>query len=173
MSNDFHFDQSDHDLVKASMRSDFILVNELVSSKSYHPDVLGMALDFAVKVNNLQIADILINKGANINYFEGSPLASAAVNGNENFVRYLLGRGADIHAGEDVALCSAVGNGHEHIVKLLLKAGANRNARFGEPFKIAEHGGFNSIKRILKETEDIRIRSKSFLAAFWNLLSGR
>ncbi|TNF70057.1 MAG: ankyrin repeat domain-containing protein [Gammaproteobacteria bacterium] len=63
-------------------------------------DNMGTALHHAVRCGNLEMAEILLNKGADINVLNehfGTPLHFAVSQNNQEMVKFLLKKGADIN----------------------------------------------------------------------------
>ena len=78
----------------------------------------------------LQIADLLVKHGADVNADDGAALRRAAGRGDLDMVRLLVGHGADVNAPEDSgdALSAAAGSGNAAIVRLMLEKGARPSA---------------------------------------------
>jgi ankyrin repeat protein len=101
---------------------------------------LASPLCYTASLGALQLTDLLITNGANINERPpagrfGNALQAAAWSGNESIVRLLLDRGADINAQGGRcgnALQAAAYRGYESIAQLLLDRGADINAQGGE-----------------------------------------
>ncbi|MDP2437793.1 MAG: ankyrin repeat domain-containing protein, partial [archaeon] len=110
-----------------------------VARNSYTP------LYAAVKKHLWEVAEILLDGGANPNYSLPSsgftPMYIAAEIGRTKFVRKLLGVGAEADLPNTIDQATpvyiAAQNGHLKIVKLLLAAGANQN--------ITLRGGYNMV----------------------------
>jgi len=86
------------------------------------------ALMLAASSGQMDIAKILISKGAMINKPGWSPLHYAAWTGQLDMIRYLLTRGADINAGSPngtTPLMMAAAYAAPAAVTLLLQSGAN------------------------------------------------
>ncbi|KAF4615881.1 hypothetical protein G7Y89_g15234 [Cudoniella acicularis] len=92
------------------------------------------ALHQAVMEGHYQVAQLLLQHGADVNKmagFYGSPLALAACNGDHKIVKLLLDNGADIDERGMLAVGSALqaasAEGHVEVVDLLINQGANIN----------------------------------------------
>jgi len=102
-------------------------------------EILSIFLIKAIKENNIQIARMLIEVGANVNIqndYGDTPLIMATNKGGIYLVELLINAGADIDIQDtngDTALLSAIYNDYEDITKmwiivnLLIDAGANVN----------------------------------------------
>jgi len=92
----------------------------------------GPLLKIAAELGYLEIVDLLLDRGANIEATDDlgqRPLLSAARYGRTDVVRRLLDRGADIDAvgwSDESALSNAAVEGHGDLVDLLLSKGARR-----------------------------------------------
>ena len=96
-----------------------------------HPCFAAMdeALWQAAHDGNIDIVEILLAAGANVNAFDDQPLRYAAWGGHTDIVQLLLEYGANIHKRNELALRWTVIRGHSDIVELLLKSGANVHAK--------------------------------------------
>jgi hypothetical protein len=92
----------------------------------------SIPLHFAVEQGNLDVARLLLDRGANVNAKSGAPLAGpitgrtplhiAVAQGNFEITRLLLDRGADINAKDgrgSTPLSLATGGGNGKIIRLL------------------------------------------------------
>jgi ankyrin repeat protein len=127
------------DLADAVMKKDVAAARSLIAKKADvnlpHADGTT-ALHWAVRNDDLQLADLLIRAGANIhaaNRLGVTPLSLACINGNEAMIRRLLEAGADANgtfaeAGE-TPLMIAARTGNPLALKTLLDNGAQVNVR--------------------------------------------
>ncbi|RFU80784.1 multiple ankyrin repeats single kh domain [Trichoderma arundinaceum] len=92
------------------------------------------ALEFAAEFGRVDMAKILLEKGANPNYrsMEGTPLIYAACSGKEDIIALLINHGADVNlvadttnSLRDTALCGAASSGSLAACQLLLANGAD------------------------------------------------
>ncbi len=108
---------------------------ELYMTADMQPDVKDeqgvTGLCHAVRLNNNEIAKLLIESDCNINIQSGdnnnNALMDAAANNNTEIVRLLIELGSDLNVqskNEQTALMLAVGRGNENNTRLLLEAGA-------------------------------------------------
>jgi len=92
-------------------------------------------LQAAAALGSLDVADLLIAKGANVNSrdnYQWTPLHLAAVRGHANMAEFLLSKGAQIEAkGFDgsTPLALALQQDNSEVVMLLVAKGANVNAK--------------------------------------------
>ena len=94
------------------------------------------ALHWAVRLNDLETADVLIRAGANVNATNrdgATPLQLAALNGSAAMIEKLVKAGADPNAplssSGDTALMLAARTGTTDAIKVLLETGGNVNAK--------------------------------------------
>lgn len=126
------------DVADAAMRGDKDAVRTLLQHKA---DVNGTqvdgttALHWAVRANDLPLADLLLRNGARpsaANEAGATPMLLATQNGNAAMVERLLAAGADPNAPltktSDTALMMAARTGKVDAVKVLLDHGAQVNA---------------------------------------------
>ena len=134
------------------------------------------ALMVTVAMNRKDIADILINAGADVNIGENHdivPLHWAAMNGYVNMVKFLLEKGANIHSRDKhgrTALLWAISRSpisleHEDIIKLLVDGGTNidliDNRGYTALMYAVSKGCKRMIKLLLDAGADINIRSNT------------
>jgi len=101
------------------------------------PQVDGTtALHWAVRLDDLDTADLLIRAGARVGVVNRdgvTPLQLAALNGNAAMIEKLIKAGADpnapLSASGDTALMLAARTGTTDAIKVLLETGANVNAK--------------------------------------------
>jgi len=101
------------------------------------PQVDGTtALHWAVRLNDLDTADVLIRAGAKVNATNrdgATPLQLAALNGSAAMIEKLVKAGADPNAplssSGDTALMLAARTGTTDAIKVLLETGGNVNAK--------------------------------------------
>ncbi|OBT69998.1 hypothetical protein VE03_00646 [Pseudogymnoascus sp. 23342-1-I1] len=94
----------------------------------------GRALHMAAKKGHWEMAELLLESGANANveyHSDGNALQAAASDGNYHIVQLLLRYGADVNSGYGDyygdALEAAAFSGNVQVVQLLLQSGANVN----------------------------------------------
>src|SRR5215831_1386366 len=126
-------------LVEAVKNSDKVAIQKLLPQQIdlNASDADGStALDWAVRRDDLETANLLIGRGADVktaNRYSVTPLSLACVNGNTAMIEALLKAGADPNTtlpGGESALMTASRTGKVAAVKMLLTHGANVN--FGE-----------------------------------------
>jgi len=77
------------------------------------------AMLIAVKIDNKQLMEYFINKGAN-DWNDGMIIAT--VNGNKQLVEYFVSRGADDF---NQGMCNAIQGGHKQLIEYFINRGAN------------------------------------------------
>lgn len=91
-------------------------------------------LHIAVRYGHKEVAELLLNEGANINALERrkwTPLHTAVKNGKMEVAELLLDRGANVNAVDNLDMTPlhfALKYNREELVRLLLDRGANLNA---------------------------------------------
>ena len=85
---------------------------------------INSAFVVAAELNNMKIAKLLVNSGADIQYRYNLPLRKSARAGCFNIVRFLVKRGADIREFGDEALKSAILSGNSKLVNYLIRRGS-------------------------------------------------
>lgn len=111
--------------VKKLLRKDPSLIERKDKETGFTP------LQMALKENKLNIADFLLNRGANINQKDksgNSPLQLAVRNGDKEMARFLISRGADVNIKDkykNSLLEWALGKGEMEIAELLINSGAD------------------------------------------------
>uniref|UniRef100_A0A8C9Y1T8 Ankyrin 1 n=1 Tax=Sander lucioperca TaxID=283035 RepID=A0A8C9Y1T8_SANLU len=140
-----------------------------------NPDVLSKVcvcvctgftpLHIAAHYENLNVAQLLLNRGANVNFTPKNgitPLHIAARRGNVIMVRLLLDRGAQIDAktkDELTPLHCAARNGHVRIIEILLDHGAPIQAKTKNglsPIHMAAQGDhMDCVKQLLQYNAEI------------------
>jgi len=93
------------------------------------------ALHYAAQYHMLDIATVLLDKGAAVDRagteMQRSPVHFAVLEGDQYFVHLLIQRGASIHVVDQKSITPlhvAALNGYEAITTLLINSGANRDA---------------------------------------------
>ncbi|KAF7983532.1 hypothetical protein HWV62_21090 [Athelia sp. TMB] len=109
------------------------LVDHLISNGK-----CGITLHMASDRGSLAIAQLLLEKGADVNAKKGTrgtPLQAASFEGHVEIAQLLLEKGADIHAKSGrygTALQAASCQGHLKTIEMLLEQGADVNASGGQ-----------------------------------------
>ena len=127
------------DVADAVMRGKKDILRSLLQQKAdvNAPQVDGTtALHWAVRADDLEAADLLLNAGAKVtvaNREGATPMQLAALNGNAALIERLLKAGADANAPlssfGDTALMMAARTGKPDAVKVLLDTGAKVDAK--------------------------------------------
>ncbi|KAJ7028077.1 hypothetical protein C8F04DRAFT_1399130 [Mycena alexandri] len=113
------------------------IVQFLLERVPYLPDPDCPEIIVASNYGHLQMTQLLVEHGANINVgskYCGTPLHCASYNGHQTIVQLLIEHGANLNVQGgvyDSALQAASYRGHENIVQLLIEHGANVNVQGG------------------------------------------
>ena len=116
----------------------------------------NMPLHSACKSGNRSIADLLLSRGAHLNFvttISGTPLQTAAAGGNLRIVQQLLDRQADpnIQGGHfGTPLQAAAWKGRADIVRALLAGGANVNVQGGDFGSVLNAAIFNGNQEVIE-----------------------
>lgn len=86
--------------------------------------LINSVFNLAVSLTRLEVMDVLLEYGANIQSDANFALRQAATAGSVATVAWLLAKGADIHERDDLALRLAAMCGHTDVIKLLIEAGS-------------------------------------------------
>ena len=78
------------------------------------------ALIQAVRNNNLELINLLVDKGADVNYNQGAALMCAIENGYKFVAETLIENGTKITVKHGAALLQAYSGGHQDLARLLL-----------------------------------------------------
>jgi hypothetical protein len=140
---------------------------------------MGTALHEASSVGHVEIVNMLLDKGADINAQRkrySTALRSAVCAGREDVVGILLERGADPNAqlGElrNIILPEASSKGHTHIVRMLLEKGVDPNMIpdrhfYGTALQEASAKGHEEIVRMLLDYKaDVNIGGKFKISSY-------
>ena len=159
-------------LTEAVRRADSTAVRALLNggADANAPEADGAtALHWAVRVDNLELADLLIRGGADagaVNAFDVAPLWLAAVNGSAGMIELLLDAGADpgttVAAGETV-LMMAARTGRVDAIEVLLARGADVDAvqRDGQAALMwaATEGHADAVRALAAAGADVEART--------------
>src|SRR5712691_5019189 len=176
------------DVADAAMKGNREAVRALLQRKAdvNVPQIDGTtALHWAVRVDDLQLADMLIVAGANVSAAtrEGvTPLQLAAMNGNAAMLGKLIKAGADPNAPltqyGDTALMMASRTGKTDAIATLLETGGQVNAK--ETWRgttalmwAASEGHPAAVKVLLDHGADVNARSNFVPAANGRGFEGR
>ena len=147
-------------LLEAAKRGDIDQVKSLVQqgaavnimdtyNSNYTP------LIYAIRNNRIDMAEYLIDNGANVNpfhYYEPIPLLHAIGMGKTDMMKYLIDRGADVNSVNyrKSALYFATERRNLDMVKYLVEHGASVNGPFdNEPLTVAVQRGYIDIVKYL------------------------
>tara|TARA_R110002110_G_scaffold360053_1_gene569875 strand:- start:16964 stop:18232 length:1269 start_codon:yes stop_codon:yes gene_type:complete len=130
------------------------------------PDKLHELLIQAVKDNDLEAVNLLIEKGADVTAQENAAVIWAAENGHLEVVNRLIKAGADVTARENLAIIGAARNGHLELFNRLIEAGANVTGRDNLAIiGAAENGHLEVVNRLIEAGADVTAREN--LAIIW------
>jgi uncharacterized protein len=118
-------------------------------------------LHFAAYAGNLDVAKLLLDRGADINRrantkFRNTPLQVSLLTGQEEMAALLVARGADVRIEQAegfTALHEAAQIGSEKVIALLLDAGADPNSRGQDgrtPLGMARKAGHEGAAKLLQ-----------------------
>ena len=176
------------EVADAAMRRDSGTVRALLQRKANVniPQVDGTtALHWAVRLDDADMADMLIRAGANVSAANRAgvrPLQLAAMNGNAAMLDKLMKAGADPNAPltqfGDTAVMMAARTGRADALKVLLEAGArvNEKEKWGGTtalmWAVSERHP-EAVKLLLDNGADVRARSNFVPAANGRGFEGR
>ncbi|MCL4785374.1 MAG: ankyrin repeat domain-containing protein [Verrucomicrobia bacterium] len=149
----------------------FLQAGMSANSRKETPEGSFAALHSAVNSGNIEIAALLLEKGADVNataFGKDTPLhvALGRTNSNLAMVQLLVNNGADVNAvreGGGTALMQAVIGGNLEAVDLLLSKGADVNAKEMEGFTAlmfaSGDGNLAVVKALLKAKPDLEAKN--------------
>jgi ankyrin repeat protein len=149
-----------HYMVRDNKKDATVMLLDRHASINIRNNYGDTPLDFAAQTGNIEIARLLISKGALVNNTDGvsSPLCRAAGNGHRDMVEFLISVGAKVNARVNsrgwTPLHAAADAGHLDIVKLLLAKGADVNASTEggmTPLRCASSKGYRDIIKVITE----------------------
>lgn len=135
------------DIVEAIKINDINTLNTMLLDKKYTQTNLDNALSLAVFMNRIDLIDILLTNGANVNNDNGKPLQEAINSSSVETVDYLLKKGADINPVINNVVKSIVKRSRYDIAELIL--GSNISLANVKPRYIQEL--FKMFRRKVRE----------------------
>src|SRR6266581_1399643 len=163
------------DVADAVMKGNKVAVRSLLQKKAdvNAPQTDGTtALHWAVRLDDLETAELLIRSGANVSAATragATPLQLAATNGNAAMIEKLIKAGADPNAPltkyGDAALMMAARTGKPDAIKVLLDNGAQINATetWGGTTALmwaVSEGHPDAVKMLVGRGANVNVRSK-------------
>jgi uncharacterized protein len=176
------------EVADAVMKGNIQAVRSLIQQKAdvNSPQIDGTtALHWAVRLDNLEAADLLFRAGAKVsaaNRVGITPLQIAALNGNAAMIEKLVKAGADpntpLTKEGDTALMMAARNGKPEAIKVLLDSGASVNAKetWGGTTALmwaVSEGHLPAVKTLIERGADVNARSHYVPAANGRGFEGR
>jgi len=127
-------DKNDAKKVTALLRKNFFGLIKPADVNAIHPESGNTPMMDAALDGNVEIAEILIKHGANINadpnrLYMGNPLYLAVLNHNTDIVQLLLTHNAKVNISDSNPLVQACAEQNLEIVTMLLENGANVNKK--------------------------------------------
>lgn len=110
-------------------------LEHLLKNNKYSNKEINQAFKISVERNYLEAVKILIDYGADVQYWHNVPFYTCAQEGNIEIMELLIDKGVNIHTDNDYALITAAENGQLKVVKLLLENGMDLNSNGGEVFE--------------------------------------
>ncbi len=145
-NNDYYLEKHSHYLGKNNY--DKYIINNI---KQFNLSNKNLLLKYAAMNNNLNLLEILIGGGVDIETSGLEVLSLAIKYGNLDIVEYLADNGADIHINNDVSLVWAAQDGHLDIVKYLIEKGVNNPEKIdGALMFAAVRGHLNVVKYFIE-----------------------
>ena len=133
----------------------------------------AMPLDFAAKYSTVDVIDLLIDGGADINLTDRNgrtPLHWAAENGKAENIKFLIKRGPSNTVkfvnkqgiGDDAALHKAGGKGYTSVIRTLIEAGADVNMQLCDGCTALHEAVYNKrlemVKALIEFGADLNLK---------------
>ncbi|KAJ3040214.1 hypothetical protein HDV00_011311 [Rhizophlyctis rosea] len=148
------------------------------ATRNFHPQILRLfiedvdtdrhtfALIRASENGDTELAEQLLQAGANISGDEGAPIVLASDNGHVETVKLLIRSGANVHARQDLALHRASQHGHAAVVRTLLESGADINTRKACVLRVTAEGGhYKAVTVLLEFNKDTKSYTPALITA--------
>lgn len=147
-----------------------LLLREKIDINRAEPQKKHTALMKAVLFNHLEIVEILLNKGARVDFpdkFGNTPLMLAVQNGNFEIAEFLISQGADVNAKTLIGytpLLYALEFGQLEIAEILVDNGAKANVTDKDnysPLMYAASRGYSDlVEAFVAAGVDLNIKNK-------------
>jgi ankyrin repeat protein len=135
-----------------SARNGYLDIAKLLLSKGANVHYdNGYALRMASEYGHIEIVKLLLEKEVDVQVCNNYSIQWSACHGHTEIVSLLLKKGANPHIRDNFAFISSAERGHFEIVKLLLENGANINADNGYALRWSARNGHTEIVRLLIE----------------------
>lgn len=125
-------DTSIEPLLRASIDNQIDVVRQLLKD-NLTQDLKDEAFGLAIAYGNLEIADLLLHKGAGLNSNLGDNMYWACHNKKFDSVKYLVNKGVDINCQNGVVAFMLTQTGNLEMIKWIDQKGANLHIRDDAP----------------------------------------
>ncbi|KAF9920714.1 hypothetical protein FBU30_009363 [Linnemannia zychae] len=133
-----------HSIVPITRRAKRVLAGGLSIQKD-----ADKALRYAVRGNDIEMVQLLMDYGADVHAFNEEPVLVAAQKGHVEILRMLILAGADIETKAGAPLRQASESGHTEAVRILCESGADTMWSGCNALRNAASQGFDQIVAIL------------------------
>jgi len=123
----------------------------------------------SVMENDINEVIKLINKGANLNYYNGLPLFTSIKENYYELTKLLINENANININEGSLLVTACGSGNSDIVKLLLDNGINYNGKDSDLIRMCIYNDDSHSLAILIQNNMAKIFPKKTICMYGNI----
>jgi ankyrin repeat protein len=154
-------------------------INKVKSMLDANPELINASNDYGTLLciaagrGNKEVAELLIDRGANVNEKviringDFTPLYIAAWNGHKNVAELLIAKGAEVNVKTKngwTPLHIAVWNGHRDVAELLIDKGAQINAQVSSGSSVlylaAEKGNREIVELLVAKGATVNMKNK-------------